>query len=113
MFVTGFSASQTVIHVCFADRIVGVEARLVLTEPDDLLRTGIEIVPRPPGKKLQGLLSLSGGARALPTVSLLFGLLKINPTPCCFLDEADAALGEATVAPFRHLQALVALRLAL
>src|SRR5260370_26672805 len=111
MFVTGFSASQTVIHVCFADRIVGVEARLVLTETDDLLRTGIEIVARPPGKKLQGLLSLSGGERALTIVSLLFGLLKITPTPFCVLDEVDAALDEANVQRFANLLAEFARRI--
>ena len=57
----------------FVELFGGGEARLVLTDPDDLLRTGVDIVARPPGKKLQGLLSLSGGERALTVVALMFG----------------------------------------
>ena len=102
-FSEAFSAIQAAFQECFAQLFGGGEARLVLTEPDDLLRTGIDIVARPPGKKLQGLLSLSGGERALTVVSLLFGLLKINPTPFCVLDEVDAALDEANVQRFANL----------
>ena len=104
-FSEAFSAIQTAFQECFTELFGGGEARLVLTEPDDLLRTGIDIVARPPGKKLQGLLSLSGGERALTVVSLLFGLLKINPTPFCVLDEVDAALDEANVQRFANLLA--------
>ena len=104
-FSEAFSAIQTAFQECFTELFGGGEARLVLTEPDDLLRTGIDIVARPPGKKLQGLLSLSGGERALTIVSLLFGLLKINPTPFCVLDEVDAALDEANVQRFANLLA--------
>ena len=89
-FAEVFSATQEAFQECFTQLFGGGEARLVLTDPDDLLHSGIEIVARPPGKKLQGLLSLSGGERALTIVSLLFGLLKINPTPFCVLDEVDA-----------------------
>ena len=110
-FAEVFGAIQTAFQECFADLFGGGEARLVLTEPDDLLRTGIEIVARPPGKKLQGLLSLSGGERALTIVSLLFGLLKINPTPFCVLDEVDAALDEANVQRFANLLAEFARRI--
>ena len=60
---------------------------------------------RPPGKKLQSLLTLSGGERALTVVALLFGLLKVNPTPFCVLDEVDAALDEANVQRFANLLA--------
>lgn len=104
-FEEAFGAIQAAFQECFTRLFGGGEARLVLTEPDDLLRTGIEIVARPPGKKLQGLLSLSGGERALTIVSLLFGLLKINPTPFCVLDEVDAALDEANVQRFANLLA--------
>ena len=110
-FAEVFGAIQAAFQECFADLFGGGEARLVLTEPDDLLRTGIEIVARPPGKKLQGLLSLSGGERALTIVSLLFGLLKINPTPFCVLDEVDAALDEANVQRFANLLAEFARRI--
>ena len=102
-FGATFGAIQAAFQECFTRLFGGGEARLVLTEPDDLLRTGIDIVARPPGKKLQGLLSLSGGERALTIVSLLFGLLKINPTPFCVLDEVDAALDEANVQRFANL----------
>ena len=104
-FGEAFGAIQTAFQECFTRLFGGGEARLVLTDPDDLLRTGIDIVARPPGKKLQGLLSLSGGERALTIVSLLFGLLKINPTPFCVLDEVDAALDEANVQRFADLLA--------
>ncbi len=110
-FAAVFSATQAAFQECFSELFGGGEARLVLTEPDDLLRTGIEIVARPPGKKLQGLLSLSGGERALTIVSLLFGLLKINPTPFCVLDEVDAALDEANVQRFANLLATFAQRI--
>jgi chromosome segregation protein len=102
-FGAAFGAIQEAFLDCFTRLFGGGEARLVLTDPDDLLRTGIDIVARPPGKKLQGLLSLSGGERALTIVSLLFGLLKINPTPFCVLDEVDAALDEANVQRFANL----------
>jgi chromosome segregation protein len=106
-----FSATQTAFQDTFVELFGGGEARLVLTDPDDLLRTGIDIVARPPGKKMQGLLSLSGGERALTVVSLLFGLLKINPTPFCVLDEVDAALDEANVQRFANLLADFARRI--
>jgi chromosome segregation protein len=110
-FSTAFAAIQTAFQECFSELFGGGEARLVLTEPDDLLRTGIDIVARPPGKKMQGLLALSGGERALTIVSLLFGLLKINPTPFCVLDEVDAALDEANVQRFANLLADFARRI--
>ena len=110
-FAEAFAAIQAAFQECFAQLFGGGEARLVLTDPDDLLRTGVDIVARPPGKKLQGLLSLSGGERALTIVSLLFGLLKINPTPFCVLDEVDAALDEANVQRFANLLAEFARRI--
>jgi chromosome segregation protein len=110
-FAETFAAMQAAFQECFSQLFGGGEARLVLTEPDDLLRTGVDIVARPPGKKLQGLLSLSGGERALTIVSLLFGLLKINPTPFCVLDEVDAALDEANVQRFANLLAEFARRI--
>jgi len=79
----------------------GGEARLTLTEPEDLLHTGIDIVARPPGKRAQRLALLSGGERALTAVALLFSLLHVSPTPFCVLDEVDAMLDEANVGRFR------------
>jgi chromosome segregation protein len=79
----------------------GGEARLELTDPDDLLNTGVDIVARPPGKRRQRLALLSGGERALTATALLFSLLQVSPTPFCVLDEVDAMLDEANVGRFR------------
>ncbi len=79
----------------------GGEARLTLTNPDELLNTGVDIVARPPGKRSQRLALLSGGERALTATALLFSLLKISATPFCVLDEVDAMLDEANVGRFR------------
>ncbi|WP_141431214.1 chromosome segregation protein SMC [Bacillus sp. 03113] len=78
----------------------GGRADLRLTDPDDLLRTGVEIVAQPPGKKLQNLGLLSGGERALTAIALLFSILKVRPVPFCILDEVEAALDEANVVRF-------------
>jgi chromosome segregation protein len=74
-----------------------------LTEPDDPLRTGVDIVAQPPGKRLQSLMSLSGGERALTSTALVFALLAINPLPFCVLDEVDAALDEPNARRFAAL----------
>jgi chromosome segregation protein len=87
----------------FARLFNGGSARLVLTTPDDLLNTGIDIVARPPGKRQQGLAVLSGGERALTAASLIFAILAVSPTPFCVLDEVDAALDEANVGRFRSV----------
>ncbi|WP_042356271.1 chromosome segregation protein SMC [Bacillus rubiinfantis] len=78
----------------------GGRADLILTQPDDMLNTGIEIVAQPPGKKLQNLGLLSGGERALTAIALLFAILKVRPVPFCILDEVEAALDEANVQRF-------------
>lgn len=82
----------------------GGKADLKLTNPGDLLNTGVEIVAQPPGKKLQNLGLLSGGERALTAIALLFSILKVRPVPFCILDEVEAALDEANV--FRFSQYL-------
>lgn len=82
----------------------GGRADLKLTQPEDLLNTGVEIVAQPPGKKLQNLGLLSGGERALTAIALLFSILKVRPVPFCILDEVEAALDEANV--FRFSQYL-------
>jgi chromosome segregation protein len=78
----------------------GGEAQLVLTAPDDLSSTGVEITARPPGKKRQPLAMLSGGERALTAVALLMAMLEVRPVPFCVLDEVDAALDEANIERF-------------
>lgn len=83
----------------------GGSAKLVLTSPDDLTNTGIDIEARLPGRREQGLSLLSGGERSLTAVALVFSLLKVSPTPFCVLDEVDAMLDEANVGRFRDLLA--------
>ncbi|MGW8250220.1 MAG: chromosome segregation protein SMC, partial [Anaerolineales bacterium] len=81
----------------------GGTAHLMLTDPDDMTNTGIDIEARLPGRRMQGLSLLSGGERSLTAVSLVFALLKVAPTPFCVLDEVDAMLDEANVGRFREL----------
>ncbi|MFH2103265.1 MAG: chromosome segregation protein SMC [Chloroflexota bacterium] len=81
----------------------GGSARLVLTDPDNLTDTGIEIQARLPGRREQGLSLLSGGERSLTAIALVFALLKVSPTPVCVMDEVDAMLDEANVGRFRDL----------
>ena len=78
----------------------GGEAHLSLTAADDPLEAGLEIMARPPGKKLQVMSLLSGGEQALTALSLLFGVFLTNPAPICVLDEVDAPLDDANVDRF-------------
>lgn len=79
----------------------GGEAQLLLTDPDNMIDTGVDIAARPPGKRLQSLALLSGGERSLTAQALIFALLKISPTPFVIFDEVDAMLDEANVSRFR------------
>lgn len=79
----------------------GGEAQLQLTDPENLIDTGVEVVARPPGKRLQSLALLSGGERSLAAQALIFALLRISPTPFVIFDEVDAMLDEANVSRFR------------
>lgn len=78
----------------------GGKADLKLTDPDNMLETGVDIVAQPPGKKLQNMSLLSGGERALTAIALLFSILRVRPVPFCVLDEVEAALDEANVDRF-------------
>jgi len=81
----------------------GGEARLVLTDSDDPLLAGVDIVAQPPGKKLQSLNLLSGGEKALTAISLIFSFFLIKPSPFCLLDEVDAPLDDVNVGRFNRL----------
>ena len=96
-FSTTFNAVQNRFRHVFKEMFGGGDADLILTKPDDLLETGVEIVARPPGKKLQNLSLLSGGERALTAIALLFSIIEVRPVPFCILDEVEAALDEANV----------------
>ncbi len=81
----------------------GGSAHLELTDPENLVETGIEIEARLPGRREQGLSLLSGGERSLTAIALVCALLKVSPTPVCVMDEVDAMLDEANVGRFRDL----------
>ncbi|MCS7283368.1 MAG: AAA family ATPase [Anaerolineae bacterium] len=98
-----FEAVAAAFEENFTRLFNGGSARLELTDPDDLAHTGVDIIARPPGKRLQSLALLSGGERALTAVALIFAILQVRPTPFCVLDEVDAMLDEANVARFRAL----------
>ncbi len=102
-FCNTFDAVAEEFHQIFGRLFGGGSARLVLTDPDDLTETGIDIEARLPGRREQGLSLLSGGERSLTAVALVFALLRISPTPFCVLDEVDAMLDEANVGRFREL----------
>jgi chromosome segregation protein len=99
-FEQTFKGIRTHFEPVFQALFGGGRADLKLTEPEDLLNTGVEIVAQPPGKKLQNLGLLSGGERALTAIALLFSILKVRPVPFCILDEVEAALDEANVYRF-------------
>ncbi|MBQ3225618.1 MAG: chromosome segregation protein SMC [Clostridia bacterium] len=84
----------------FVELFGGGTAELTLSDPQNILECGINIDVQPPGKKLQSLLLLSGGERALSAIALLFAILKTRPTPFCFLDEIEAALDDVNVYRF-------------
>ncbi|HHY74595.1 MAG TPA: chromosome segregation protein SMC [Bacillus bacterium] len=99
-FELSFYSIKAEFEQVFKELFGGGRADLVLTNPDDLLNTGVDIVAQPPGKKLQNLGLLSGGERALTAIALLFSILRVRPVPFCVLDEVEAALDDANVSRF-------------
>ncbi len=107
--LTSKAFAETVVRVnevfgeTFTQLFGGGAARLVLTDPDDLTISGVDIIARLPNRREQGLGLLSGGERSLTAAALIFSLLKVAPTPFCIMDEVDAALDEANINRFREL----------
>ncbi len=100
LFSDTFDQIQKEFTLVFKELFGGGHAELTLSDPNNLLETGIDIVARPPGKKLKSLSLLSGGERSLTAIALLFSILKVRPVPFCILDEVEAALDEANVVRF-------------
>lgn len=99
-FFKTFEKVRDEFKVVFTKLFAGGSAELTLSNPDDLLETGIEINAQPPGKKLQKLSLMSGGEKALTALALIFAFLKVKPSPFYILDEIDAPLDEANVERF-------------
>ncbi len=103
MFKETFTAVNERFQQIFPRLFAGGRAELILTDPDDMLGTGVEIAAQPPGKQLRSLDLLSGGEKALTAVSLIFAIFLIKPSPFCLLDEVDAPLDDVNVGRFCNL----------
>jgi len=103
MFSETFEQIKVAFNTYFKLLFGGGVAELYLIDDSDILESGIEIVVRPPGKKLQNISLLSGGEKALTSIALLFSLFKVRPTPFCVLDEIDAPLDEANIDRFSKI----------
>ena len=99
-FSVTFEKIKVEFQKVFRELFNGGSADLKLTNPDDLLNTGVDIVASPPGKKLTTISLLSGGEKTLTAISLLFAILNVRTVPFCLFDEVEAALDEANVAQF-------------
>ena len=99
-FMESFTLMQQYFNETFKRLFGGGQAELRLMDESDVLGCGIEIVAQPPGKKLQLLSLLSGGERALTAIAILFAMLRLKPTPFCFLDEIEAALDDGNISTF-------------
>ncbi len=95
-----FKAINLQFDVVFKELFGGGKAGLELTENEDILEAGIRINAQPPGKKLQNMMQLSGGEKALTAISLLFAIQNLKPSPFCLLDEIEAALDDSNVNRF-------------
>ena len=88
--------------IIFEKMFGGGKAQLTLTDPDNLLTSGIDIMAQPPGKKFQSMTLMSGGEKALTAITLLFSILEVRPVPFAILDETEAALDESNVDRFAN-----------
>ena len=99
-FSETFEQVNTAFREVFRELFGGGHAELRLTEPENVLASGIQINVAPPGKIIKNLMLLSGGEQAFVAIALYFALLRVNPAPFCILDEIEAALDEVNVDKF-------------
>jgi chromosome segregation protein len=108
MFTTTFNQIRDNFRLMFTEVFGGGKADLILTDENDVLESGIDIVAKPPGKQLQTISLLSGGEQTMTAVSLLFSIYQVKPSPFCVLDELDAPLDESNINRFiRVLQRFI------
>ena len=100
LFIDSFEKINKNFKKVFTELFGGGHGELVLSDPDDVLECGIEIVVEPPGKIIKNLLSLSGGEQAFVAVCIYFSILMIRPSPFCVLDEIEAALDDSNVVKY-------------
>jgi chromosome segregation protein len=103
MFMETFKSIQKNFSDIFRQLFEGGDAAIEMVDPENVLESGIEILIRPPGKKLKNINLLSGGERALTAIALLFATYMVKPSPFCFLDEIDAPLDELNIGRFVRL----------
>ena len=103
LFTETFDAVRGNFKTLFRKLFGGGRADIILTDPNDVLESGIDIIVMPPGKELRSLSLLSGGEKTLTALALLFSIFKSRPSPFCLLDEVDAALDETNTERFSHL----------
>ncbi|OON99977.1 MAG: chromosome segregation protein SMC [Epulopiscium sp. Nele67-Bin004] len=107
IFREQFSQIAINFNTVFKELFGGGTAFLQLTDEENILEAGIDIIVRPPGKKMQNMNLLSGGERSLTAIALLFGILRLKPSPFCVLDEIEASLDDANVLRFaKYLESL-------
>lgn len=99
-FTEQFARIAESFNLVFREMFGGGKGELELMEGEDVLDAGIRIIAQPPGKKLQNMMQLSGGEKALTAIALLFAIQKLKPSPFCLLDEIEAALDESNVIRF-------------
>ncbi len=103
MFLDTFEQVRAEFRNYFKLLFNGGDAQLFLIDEQDPLESGIEIICRPPGKKLQNVLLLSGGEKSMSAIALIFAIFKVKPAPFCVLDEIDAALDEVNIDRYSRL----------
>ena len=101
-FTTKFEEIKVEFDKVFKELFGGGRGTIELVEGEDILEAGILIISQPPGKKLQNMMQLSGGEKALTAIALLFAIQNLKPSPFCLLDEIEAALDDSNVGRYAN-----------